>query len=474
MKKIALLFVFILSACTLSAQWNPWSDAEPLTDSVTYNSNPDILLLLDKVYMFYEKKADTNSNSMIYYRDIKNMTGEQLLFGNPDYIYRNPVLCAYFDFSYSDKFLLYESNESGNFDIYAIEIFEDGTFGTPVQLTNTTVDENTIYSETAINRVVTWESEGDIYVSRLIKESDTLYLNDITLLDSGNCQNPVCGGEIIGYLKVENDSAHFYTSKLDSLPFYWSNPKAIDSTGDCKSLSINTETYNYTFNDPYFLWDKAGKIYCYTDETEIIEIPGDSIFSEVHQPCGFPFTSPEKAAPTTFISFVANIDGNQNVFSCFHFYYLVDNPFNLSQNSLINSNPKMFFGWETGAPCERYIVDIWETHSISGGVSLWISKTGIYNCGGVDENETQKLSLKFSPNPFTNDVNIEFYQTSGDLVEIDIYSITGNHISTLITESPVYGWNTIKWTPEKEVPKGVYNVVVKQNGIMSSSKIIKD
>ncbi len=471
MKKTALLFVFILSACTLSAQWNPWSDAEPLTDSATYNSNPSIVLLLDRKYMFYEKKTDTNSNSMIYYRDIKNMTGEQLLFGNPDYIYRNPVICAYFDFSYDDKFLLYESNESGNFNIYAIEIFEDGTFSTPVQLTNTDVDENAIYSASDGSRVVTWESDGDIYVSRLVKESDTLYFDNIILLDSGNCQTPVCEGGTIGYLKVENDSAHFYTSKLDSLPFYWSNPIAIDSTGDCKNLSINIPIYG---KNPHVFWDKAGKIYCYTDETEIIEIPGDSIFSEVHQPCGFPYMQPIKAAIPTFISFVANIDGNQDVFSCYYINNFVDGANNLSKNSLFNSNPKMFCGGGTGEPCYGYIFIIWETHSISGGVLLNLSKASVWTCGGIDENEKQKVSLKFSPNPFTNDVNIEFYQTSGDLVEIEIYSITGNHISTLIHESPVYGWNTIKWSPGKEVPKGIYNVVVKQNGVMSSTKIIKD
>ena len=465
MKKTALLFGAIILVITLNAQYNPWSDAVALTDSLSFNSNPTVAGLAGGTYMFYEKKTDESSPSMICYRDIENMADEQILFSNSNFIYRNPVYCNTFTDQY---FLLYESNEAGNFNIYAVEIFPDGTFGSSLQLTATGEDESSVYYYSNSYNVC-WEAAGNIYISKLVIQPDTLFLDKITLIDTNNCFNPVCGSQTIGYMKVENDSMHIYASEFDSLPFYWSSPFPVDTTANCRSLTLlSDEFYQYP---AYFMWEKNGKVYVYNNGPEQVEIPGGEQFSSIHEPSGFEYSPPVKDVMSAFISFVADNDGNSDVYT---FYNLEMNaPYNLSNNNNLNSKPEFFIGWGTGEPCEIYLLDIWENHSQSNGVSLCMSKTGIYVCGGIEENNNNPGLLRFSPNPFSGNVTIEFYQTNSKPVEIKIYSESGIAVKTFEIGTPVYGWNTVRWMPEKLLAKGLYNVVFKQDKNISSSKIIK-
>ena len=468
MKKLVLLSVAIILSGIIQAQYELWSDPVVLTDSLSYNSDPAVLVLSNSSYMFYEKKWDSISQSMIYYRDIENMTDEQVLLSNESFEYRNPHLFdAYFS-PYSD-FLIYESDEDGNFDIYAMEILDTGVFGNITKLTETTSDENStsiVYNNYQYS--LCWESNNNIYIAKLTMQSDSLILDYTTLIDSNNCFDPVCTNTFVAYRRIEEDSSHIYYAEIDSLPSYWSNPVPVDTNGNNLNLSIFQN--EFSGNNGSLFWEKDGTIMCYHYEINQIEIPGSQI-TEVHQPNAFLYTPPVKSIPESFITFISNIDGNQDVFAFYNCEY--NEPSNLSNNNAQNSNPKFFVGWETGVLCEIYLLDIWESQTISGGTTLNISKTPMWVCGGIDDNNANSSGLlKFSPNPFSGKTNIEFYQTEGKPVSIDVYSIYGSKITGFEIPSPEYGWNTLIWNPEKKLAKGVYSIMLRQGNYKEVKKII--
>jgi len=91
-----------------------------------------------------KKKFDSLRNNAIHlYKAIKVdglwQTPEKLAFNNTGYSFEHPTITA------DDKTLYFSSNMSGgygDFDIYATEINEDGTYGTPVNLGSTINTEN--------------------------------------------------------------------------------------------------------------------------------------------------------------------------------------------------------------------------------------------------------------------------------------------------------------------------------------------
>ncbi len=149
MKRMTFFSVSFFLTIIAFAQWEPWSDPLSLTDSISYNANPVILVSYTCTYMFYEKKQELNAPTMIYYRDIESMSEEQAVFNNPEYEYRNPriLYTAYPSFL---TLLIYETNTNGNFDIWAIELYEEISFGNPFQLTTTPENESSVYTSNMV------------------------------------------------------------------------------------------------------------------------------------------------------------------------------------------------------------------------------------------------------------------------------------------------------------------------------------
>ena len=380
--------------------------------------------------MFYEKKQDENSPSMIYYRDIENMTEEQPVFINSNFEFRNPKIAAtaYPNFS---NLLLYESNVGGNFDIWTMEIMNDATFGNTYQLTNTIEDENSMYSSiSGIN--LCWVRENKIFVSDLGQENDSIFLDGIAVIDSGLVTNPICDYWFMAYCKIENDSSHIYCSKKNYNPVFWGDPIPLDTTGN----NINISFYNAMDYAPenIVFWEKNATIYYYQNlEISKLTISGFEN-TEVFEPTAVFYAIPVDYNPPGFVSFSSMENDNRDIF----IYWMEDwagfEVVDLSQNNLMNSNPRLLYGWSENDPCYVYLLDIWETH-YSDGVSLNMSKTSLYVCGGIGEqHDLKSMQIQISPNPFNDYLKIDFYVPDNSPVVIDIYSIQGHVVDQIFIE----------------------------------------
>ncbi len=403
MKKLLLLLTIIV-AFECHAQWE-WSPAETLTDTVSYNTNPAVAVFPDFTYMFFEKKADTTSVPSIYYKDIQHNGTEQLLLSGTSESYSKPyffILSSGYDYY---RYLFYLSDKSGVNNIYAMKLNDDGSFGTEQSIV-TSADN--IEDFDAKFPYITWEAGGDIYVALLNNNSDTLFTENTMVLDTDNCATPVIQDFIwknrIFYLKTENAEDHIYYSLLDSLPFYWSEPKALDTTGDCHNISV---PYPPFFSNRMLLWEKSGKLYVMSsyntyDTIEQISFPAGNNIPK-YQPRTYLYSMPVKNDDFSdmIMTYVADTGGNTDIFT----YYLWEFQ-DISNDNFNNSNPKFFDGWGIDA-CRMYLLDIWETGTPAGHKYLNMSKTELYLCGGIDENKQVDNALTVSPNPAVNFINVE-------------------------------------------------------------------
>ena len=165
MKKFTIIILFLSIPVFLNAQFCEWTDPVALTDSVSFNTNPNIIITDDyysgDVFMFYEKKWNEDSQKQIYMRNITSMADEQLAIGDGIFEFRNPQLYIT-GYSNCRYFLIYESDLTGNFDLYGIEFFEDATFSVPFRLTETDYDENSCYINNDYYYNVVWETNEQI------------------------------------------------------------------------------------------------------------------------------------------------------------------------------------------------------------------------------------------------------------------------------------------------------------------------
>ena len=468
----SFLFVLIMSlAVSLHAQ--SWTKpAQSLTDSLTINSQPAVLLINDTTtYMFYQKQQDTNSPAKIYSRDIQNMGNEQLLLGDTTHQYINPHVTLNHTGLYQAN-LFYESNESENFNLFARKIFEDGSLSEEYPLTASGIDSGSFYVIDD-NENVCWTTNHQVTVGRFISGYDSLIVDTTAVIDTGNCFQPICNCFFVAYLKNENGQSHLYGAKLDSLPFYWSDPFPIDTTGNITDIGFPKEEM---CNGGLLFFTKAGDLYSYNyffDTVTGNNLPPEQD-SAIFQPDVFyysmPITRISEFGDFPYVSYTSNEDGNKDVFifSIRDWLYT-----NVSENSLENANPKFFDGWSVpDSPCYIYLLNIWETQTVSHGIFLNMSKTEISICSGIDEKEAATIKLTAAPNPFTESTKLKFYVKNQKPVTLFIRSIRGNTIVRFTIEHPQQGWNNIAWNVPATLSRGMYTVEMIQGKQQTTLKII--
>ena len=260
---ILLIFVFI-SSYSYAQFYEDWTEPFAITDSMSINTNPDLLadtdILNGDVVIFYEKKMDATSNTQIWMRNLTTLEDEQEIIAVENIDFRNPKLLVYSPISNTRCFIIYESNESGNFNIYGIEFFEDGSFGSSFQLTNTPEAENACYVNSIDEGLsICWEADNDILFSQVYFSQDTLLLEEVVTIDTNNCFEPICSSDHIFWRKMVNDSSHIYYSEY--LPIgQWKEPEAIYESGHNIHLKM-VEYMFYGWAEEQIIWENAGKVY---------------------------------------------------------------------------------------------------------------------------------------------------------------------------------------------------------------------
>jgi len=91
----------------------------------------------------------------------------------------------------------------------------------------------------------------------------------------------------------------------------------------------------------------------------------------------------------------------------------------------------------------------------------------------INQKKADDILLNFYPNPFKNNITIEFNILASSIVSLEIFDITGKKVKTFLHNSKLeknsyqFVWNT-------KLPKGTYFCVLTINNKKTMKKIIKN
>ncbi len=460
MKKI-ILVILLLWANVVLAQ--SWSDPVRLTDTTSFNTNPVVAVEGEgydgKLIMFYEKQFSFDSPKQIWMRKISEpMENETVVLADDMAEFINPILL-------SNNFLIFESNANGNFDIHGIKFDESGNFNEPFQLTNTPGDEKSLFTSDWSG---CWEYEGKIIVSEFAISGDTLQFAEPDTLATGDCHNPVCIANYAAWLKIENSESHIYSSSKEYPSYQWSDPDTVFAEGNNINLRISNSVWG------------AGQTLCWENADSILFLGNINYPDPVFSPH---FTGIEHYnQPASF-----NLDFITDLYLILYSFrggpgeltdiYIVDEiissePINITNDPEYNSNPILFLG--RMFPYSYEVLNIWQTH-INGFNALYKSDTQ-YLWGSVSEKKSKnQLSLQVSPNPFSDEIKIEFNLSEIQPYTLEIFNISGEKIKQMSISSGLTGKQSVIWNPNKEeifLSDGIYFVKLVQGDKSAVMKII--
>ncbi len=462
MKKYLLLLAFIYVVQIDHIQCQPannWSEPVILTDTVSYNSNPN--LLINSHDLFYEKKFYPLSPTSIYYRDLYYMN-EIPVLSNDSISYRNPLPIIV---EYDNYYLMYESNQNGNYDIYAIEYFFNGNFGNTIQLTTTPDDESLLkvsynYEGSYFG---TWIANENVYVANIDYYFGDLFFENIEILDTGNCSNPVCEYGDVYWQRFENNEFHIYRAGNNS--GNWTDPLTLYTIGNNVGLTMTRVLWDEFEGCP--VWENEGEILYYNSyngEVNTFEING---IDSAYQLSSFYYYVNTGEGYLSTVSFTTGTGNDQEIY--------VDGGYgleleNISNNNVKDSHSKLFQGPSCGGYWEFYC--IWQSN-INGYTALNSSMTYII-FGDVEESKYEK-SLSIYPNPFKETLNIDLIKKNPDLSILEIFTINGKKLLRRKFQGQAGTLQSIIWNPEGDgikLSEGIYLVKITQGKSSIVRKVV--
>ena len=463
MKKAIIVSIVIFISLSVKSQgYETWSDPVALTDSSSYNSNPEVAVLnSDNAYMFYEKRQNQTGNSEIWWKKISYpMSNEQMLIGGyPEADYRNPKVV-------SGNFLIFECNatNNGNYDILGVKFDENGLVGNTFRLTNTEQDENSFFGTRSLS-ICCWENDGGIYVANIDYVADTLRFTDIETIDTLNCFDPVCTFTSIAWRKTENNESHIYYSIRPWGEPEWTEPDTIMQTNDNTRLSIS-RTLDFMGGGNYFCWQSPGNIYYCEIPLNWVNITSPDIegIDNYYEPTAFDpiITVDYVNSINALYSFVGETNSIRNI-------YIVDEMLtgevvNITNDTLVNKNPTMFAGKIFNFSYDVY--NVWQTEIV--GHDVLFSSMATYLFGGIDENKNIKINI--FPNPVSKNQNITINSTENIKIHsAQVYSVSGKLVSETDFEP-----NTVKYEIDlgNSLP-GVYFIKIQTSKGKTVRKFIR-
>ncbi len=457
MKKEVLFLITFFAAGTFLLKGQPagsWSTPVAFTDSSSYNYNPD--MAWGTPVIFYEKKQNQQSPQAIYMVNLYSNCGETEVLGDNAVSYRNPKTIV--SNSEQAKYLIYESDESGNFDLYAISFDGDCNFGTPLRLTFTDEDESSV-SVINLNPNKIAFIRGNTLVAGILHfTQDTLYLSDIHVIDIMTVSNPVITNSYLFWQRLESGEYHIYRSQTSE----WTSPEPIFTNGNNTDL----KPMKSDFFAPYGVsWENEGHPLYFIYEPDFPDtliVPGiDTVF----QYAPFKYTVGRSNMWETG-TFTTGYGQNQEI------YYL-DNSFfqevvNISKNNRKDSNSDLFVGTIYNELNIYKWYCLWESE-INGYSALYYSERDVDITGDVEENNLNPLAV-MSPNPFKNKLKIEILKPEIPAM-IEIYDLSGKRLFMWELKNK----ETTIWNPAKQNPElngGIYIVKVTQGGKSTSMKVV--
>ena len=458
MKTYLQLLFLLASGLTVFSQ--PWSEPVILTDTVSYNSNPEMFVFdngYGTAYLLFEKKWDENSKTEIWIKNITESLIEQPVLADENIEFRNPCIVVE-----NGVYLLYESNSKGNFDIYGGQFFADGTFGEPFVLTNTLEDEkdmsvsNVYYTD----RPVCWIKGGDVMFSYLSPVADTLVFDNIVTIDTGNCYEPVFNSTVV-YRKINGSNSSVYYSQ-----FYggeWLTPDTVMLEGNNHDLSVQMFSgpdYNL---DPYnIFWENNGQIY-YGYYNSVTPIPLSG-FEHMHHPSSFLVLVGDNVLSAGRIVFSAGEGDEEDIYVG---YPEITSYENLTNDNRRDYNPDFFIGERYGQDAEHTI--IWQSEINGKSALCMIHKMDYFV--GIDEQVKRRSLFTAYPNPFSEQLTIRYNLEREESGTLEIFDLKGVKVFAKNLIKQGNDEQTTIWVPESN-PEGEYLIKIMQGKYEETRKVI--
>ena len=474
------VIISLLISVSVQAQnfWE-WSDPEPLTDSLSDNSNPFLYLRYnsgEKLYMVWEKHIDSVSSSIYMDNILDAEPAQEILFAN-GVQYTNPKIIEadYYPNCDSVFFLLYETNENGNIDIYFKAYLTDGSFLPAEPLVNTQYDELQL---TVGAEDYYWDGSGyfmdavmyirndSLFAINLMKDGLNLYFDEDTLIDTPVCNDPTTigysGNRKLIYLKADTGEFHIYESECNSYG-NWSAPEVVYDSADCRNLGSSLHhgalvwsaykdtSWRILVNEPY-----GNEIHLYDISKNTPFNPaalGFLIGVKTWWP-GFWIATPYPDNDTN--EMIMTLGPGSPDFE------------NFSNGGEDNRNPQFFIGEYYDGCFYDYLV--WESYR-NGHWQIWASK--VLQCPGyVKENENNESFIAIHPNPFTHNTTLEFTLDSRSEVLIEVYNNRGLQVATIANRSFGQGIHQLRWDGGG-VAAGIYIIKMTVGDMIYTGKVVK-
>lgn len=474
---LSLSVALFLAISTQAQNIYDWSEPSPITDSLTFNSNPSGWLIDDSQQgVFYEKRDCDTCKSDIWFRNLTTFSPEgRMISGEANY--SNPL----FYYSYSNLykgFLLYLSDSLENIDVFASVVNNDLTLGETFQLTSTPGNESNLVASLRYdnNQIIGWIQDSSAWASTPDINESSISLTNLLLIDSLSVTNLKYNNNYAYIQRKAGDSLHLYYHQYEydasTHDWYWQEAIPIDTTGNNTQLALHTGALWLGIN--CIVWVKGNHIYTYSQEgwwgpplntINTYELPSISHPSLVSWdlPVKSEFDAPRVLAYST------GTGDSCEIYGSFGWYSTYDTV-NITHNNIPDTDPFLFWG-EPTEPMSNWVYAVWQSHR-NDYAPLYFSKAKAYIGSDIDEMNARSLTLNTSPNPFTKNLEITLSSTKNTEINLTIYSLSGKIIWHKMVQTPGHELQTCFWNPEKQIPKGLYLVVAEQNGVKLTQQVV--
>ena len=473
MKRSTLLFLLSFTTIVLYGQpFDEWSEPVMLTDSLSFNTNPDIFVLdifQSDLYMYYEKRENPYSPKQIWMRRISSATSaEQLVISDDVATFRNPQVINFYGFW--GFFLLYESDINGTFQLYAMNLIpSQDSIGEPYQLTFGEQDIYDSYNHPNYPRTLCYMTGDSIMICDLTGWSGNLTITGKTSFGSENGSCPVCYDHFITWQKPEAGENKIWYSSKPYPQTEWSDPEPLFTEGNNENLEMETEMPGTGIG--FICWQNSDTMIFYDYYFEDFygqQFSGISQYSEPHL---FRYDLITDYIGMHFFTFCSGVGNNKEVF--------VANPdfmqqtTNLSNNQVPDHNPYLFPGRNFTYYYE--LLNVWESE-VNNHIVIYKSDIGIL-WGNIKENTavTEQIKINVFPNPFRSQTTINFRTNEILPVTLTIHDLTGKQVFSTRLDNVNQGWNSFIFYPGKYKVRshGTYFLEITNGNASGAAKLLR-
>lgn len=467
--------VILLAYSATAQDIYDWSDPIPVTDSLTFNSQPSGWLVdYTEFGVFYEKRFCDTCNANIWYRSLTTMEPEkQIISGVANY--ESPLFYQ----SHNNNFkgyLIYLSDSLGNTEVFVSKIGNDFRITETTQLTHSTANESHLVLSTGSNtHYLGWLENQKAWISTIEYSNIEFTLSDSFVIDSGMINDYQLANSKAFFQKTEHDSLHIYCRSKEyqvGVGWYWDELFGIDTTGNNLDIEVCTGWEYMDFND--LLWVKGNSIHHYSEhsspeinEYQTYNLPHIQSPSEVM----WDWAVAKAFGQPGILVFSTGMDNASEIYSSFGDYGFEYDTVFVTKNNVPDRNPKVFWG-EPTEPFSNWVYAVWESER-NQHQPLYFAKIKAFIGSGIAEISTDNpLVMSVMPNPFTEKIKIKLTSLKNGNIILSVHSLTGKTVWNKIVNSQELETQYCYWVPEKHLPKGMYLLTGEQDGLKVTRQIV--